>query len=181
MMNIEIGRPRLEDIEGINEFFEIVIRDTFEKNGISHLIDTLAEEIETKRVFLNQDIESEGRGRYFLIAKEGDRIVGSIEYGPSNHLIVSCTNGKLKDLVEIGTVYVHPEYQNKGLGKRLLNEIYSELKKNGIKEFGLDSGYKTAQKTWVNRFGKPEYHMKDYWGEGDDHMIWRIRVEDVLK
>ena len=181
MNNIEISRPKFEDTELINEFFEIVIRDTFEKNGISDLINIIVEEIKDKRRCLNQDIESDGNNRYFLIAKEDNRIVGSVEYGPSNELIISCTNGKLKELVEIGTVFVHPDYQNKGIGSRMLNLIFIELEKNRIKEFCLDSGYKSAQKTWINKFGNPEYHLKDYWGEGSDHMVWRISVEDVRK
>jgi GNAT superfamily N-acetyltransferase len=180
MQNIEISRPKLEDIELINEFFEIVLRDTFERNGISDLVDTIAEEIEDKRRCLNQDIESNGTNRYFLIAKEDDKIVGSIEYGASNELINSCTNGKLKNLVEIGTVFVHPNYQKKGIGSRMLNLIFIELKKNKTKEFCLDSGYKSAQKTWINKFGNSEYHLKDYWGEAADHMVWRVNVEDVF-
>ena len=181
MINIEISRPKYEDIQVINEFFELVIRDTFERNDIEDLVDTIAEEIEDKRRCLNQDIESDGKNRYFLIAKEDDKIVGSIEYGPSNELISSCTNGEVKELIEIGTVFVHPEYQKKGIGSRMLNLIFMELEKNGIKEFCLDSGYKSAQKTWINKFGIPEYHLKDYWGEDADHMVWRISVEDVIK
>lgn len=177
MINIEIGRPKFEDIEDINNFFQIVIRDTFARNGISNLIDTIAEEIEYKRRCLNQDMESQGINRYFLIAKEDDKIVGSIEYGPANQLIISCTNGELKDLVEIGTVFVHPEYQKRGIGSRLLNLIFMELEKNGIKEFCFDSGYKSAQKIWINKFGKPEYHLKDYWGEAADHMVWRLNLK----
>ena len=181
MRNIEISRPNFEDIELINEFFKIVLRDTFERNEIANLVDLIVEEIEDKRRCLNQDIESDGKDRYFLIAKDDDKIVGSIEYGPSNELIVSCTNGKLKELPEIGTVFVHPDYQNKGIGSRMLNLIFMELKKNSIKEVCLDSGYKSAQKTWINKFGNPEYHLKDYWGEDSDHMVWRISVEDVIK
>lgn len=181
MKNIEISRPKFEDIELINEFFEIVIKDTFEKNDISDLINIIEEEIKDKRRCLNQDIESDGKNRYFLIAKEDDKIVGSIEYGPSNELINSCTNGKLKEIVEIGTVFVHPDYQNKGIGSRMLNLIFIELEKNSIKEFCLDSGYKSAQKTWINKFGNPEYHFKDYWGEDADHMVWRISEEGIRK
>lgn len=180
MINIEISRLKVEDIELINEFFEIVLRDTFERNGISGLVDLIVEEIEDKRRCLNQDIESDGKNRYFLIAKENDKIVGSIEYGQSNELISSCTNGELKELVEIGTVFVHPEYQKNGIGSRMLNLIFIELKKNSIKEFCLDSGYKSAQKIWTRKFGNPEYHLKDYWGEDTDHMVWRISVEDVI-
>ncbi|ERI93318.1 acetyltransferase, GNAT family [Clostridiales bacterium oral taxon 876 str. F0540] len=181
MDNITISRPNTEEAELINEFFKIVLIDTFKRNDIEDLVDTLAEEIEDKRKCLNQDIESNGRDRYFLIAKDNDKIVGSIEYGPSNDLIYSCTNGELKDLVEIGTVFVHPDYQNKGIGIRMLNEIFKRLREQGIEEFCFDSGYKKAQKTWSKIFGRPEYHLKDFWGKGADHMVWRIKVQDVLK
>ena len=181
MRNIEISRPKLEDTQLINEFFEIVLRDTFERNGIAELVDTLVEEIEEKRRCLNEDIESGGKNRYFLIAKEEDKIVGSIEYAPSNELIRSCTNGELKDLLEIGTVFVHPDYQKQGIGTRLIDVIFIDLEKNGVKEVCLDSGYKLAQKTWIKKFGNPEYHLKDYWGKDADHMIWRINVKDVTK
>jgi GNAT superfamily N-acetyltransferase len=181
MTNIKISRPEAEDIELTNNFFRIVIEDTFERNGIADLRDMIKEEIENKRLFLNEDIESDGKYRYFLIAKEGSKIVGSIAYGPSNGLIVSCTSGDLKEVVEIGTVFVHPDYQRNGIGSRMLNMVVKELEKKGIKEFCLDSGYTIAQKIWVKKFGMPQYHLKDYWGENADHMIWRIKVEDVLK
>jgi len=109
MINIEISRPKYEDIELINEFFKIVIRDTFERNKISHLKDLMIEEFEDKRRRLNQDLKSNGKNRYFLIAKEGKKIVGSIEYGPSSQLVISCTRGELKELIEVGTVYIHPD------------------------------------------------------------------------
>jgi GNAT superfamily N-acetyltransferase len=181
MINVHINRPKIEDIEPINEFFQTVLRDTFEKNEILDLIDIMLDEFKDKRRCLNQDIESNGKDRYFLIAKEEDKIVGSIEYGISNDLIHSCTNGELKDLPEIGTVFVHPDYQKKGIGSKMLNLIFMEMKKNGIEEFCFDSGYKSAQKIWTKKFGRPEYHLKNYWGEGSDHMIWRLRVEDVIK
>lgn len=180
MKNIQISRPRIEDTELINEFFEIVLRDTFERNGIAYLAEMIIEEIESKRRYLKQDIESGGKNRYFLIAKEEDKIVGSIEYGVPNSLIISCTNGEYKDLVEIGTVFVHPEYQSKGIGSRMLKLLFEELERNGIKEFCLDSGYKSAQRTWTKKFGHPEYILKDYWGKGNDHMIWRVNFEDVV-
>ncbi|SHJ30824.1 Acetyltransferase (GNAT) domain-containing protein [Geosporobacter subterraneus DSM 17957] len=180
MRDIMISRPRPEEVSLINEFFEIVLKDTFERNGISDLVDTLDKEIENKRCFLNQDMESCGEDRYFLIAKQEEKIIGTIEYGPANEVIISCTNGESKALIEIGTVFVHPQYQRKGVGNRLLSSIYAELEKKGIAEFYLDSGYKIAQKVWVYKFGNPEYHLKDYWGEDADHMVWRVCVKDVL-
>ncbi len=174
--NVIIRRPKIEEKDSINEFFELVIRDTFKKNGIAGLIELLEEEIEDKREYLNQDLESNGEKRYFLILVIDEMIIGSIEYGESNDLVITCTNGELKDIVEIGTVFVHPEYQRKGIGNSMLTQMLNELKNNGIKEFCIDSGYKSAQKIWVNKFGEPEYHLKDYWGKDGDHMIWRLKV-----
>jgi len=180
VIHIEIARPRIEDMDLINAFFKIVLYDTFKRNELLDLIETYNEEINDKRRCLNQDFESCGNDRYFLIAKDKELIVASIEYGLSNNLINSCTNGALKDLVEIGTVFVHPDYQKKGIGNRMLNSIFRELDKKGIKEFCFDSGYKSAQKIWIKKFGNPQYFFKDYWGEDANHMIWRLKVKDVI-
>lgn len=180
MIDIEIGRARIEDTELINEFFSIVLKDTFKRNGISDLVDTYNEEINDKRRCLYQDFESGGKNRYFLIAKHKGIVVGSVEYGLSNELIISCTNGELKEVLEIGTVFVHPDYQRRGIGSRLLELIFMELEKNGVMEFCLDSGYKSAQKIWIKKFGHPQYLFKDYWGKDADHMIWSMQLQAVL-
>lgn len=177
---IDISRARPEDKELIYDFFHLVLMDTFQKNEIAELIDTLSDEIEDKRQCLNQDLESAGRDRYFLISKDKDRIIGTVEYGASNDLIISCTMGELKGIKEIGTVFVHPDYQKKGIGSRLFIEILLEMKKNGFDEFCLDSGYKIAQGIWTKKLGAPQYHLKDYWGKNADHMVWRKKIDDVL-
>jgi hypothetical protein len=56
--------------------------------------------------------------------------------------------------------------------------MYLTLQNRGIEEFCLDSGYLSAQKIWRKKFGEPDYLLKDYWGEGYNHMIWRIKVRD---
>jgi GNAT superfamily N-acetyltransferase len=181
MLDIVISRAKIEDKELLYEFFRIVLIDTFKKNEISELVDTLNNEIEDKRRCLDQDFDSVGKDRCFLIAKDKNRVVASAEYGPSNELILSCTNGELKEIKEIGTVFVHPDYQGKGIGSKMLISILLEMKKEGIKEFCLDSGYKIAQRIWIKKLGKPQYHIKNYWGKDADHMIWRKRVDDILR
>lgn len=179
MTEIQICRPKMEEEDSINDFFKIVLQDTFDKNNILYLTETLDNEIRDKRRILRQDFESNGEARFFLIVKDVDKVVGSIEYGPSNELIKSCTNGELKEVIEIGTVFVHPEYQKQGLGNYLLQEIYRELQKKGIEEFCLDSGYKTAQIIWLKKFGSPTYHLRDYWEKGADHMIWKVSLANL--
>lgn len=180
MQNIVIRRPRKDEFEELNQFFELVIRDTFNKNNIADLVDTFEEEIKDKRRCLNEDIESGGKDRYFLVATIDDMIVGTIEHGQANELIKESTYGELSDIHEIGTVYVHPEFQQQGIGNLLLTKIFEVLKEKQIEEFCLDSGYKSAQKIWRKKFGEPEYLFKDFWGDGADHMIWRLKLIDVL-
>ncbi len=182
MQNLVIRRPRIKDINAYNEFFDVVLKDTFEKNGVIGLYDVYEKEIKKEKIeFLNEDLETDGKKRYILLATTNDKLVGTASYGPSNNDINKCTNNELKDLIEIGTVFVHPEYQKKGIGSLLLNHIYAELNKKGIKEFCLDSGYKNAQEVWTKKFGIPQYKFKNYWGKDANYMIWKVKLEDVFK
>jgi GNAT superfamily N-acetyltransferase len=178
VQNVEIRRPRIEDTEELHKFFRTVITDTFIKEGIGDKVDDMEEEIRSKKANLNSDLESNGENRYFLIAYAGSEIIGSIEYGPSSELINTCTDNALKELNEVGTVFVHLEYQGIGIGSLLLRKMDTILRDKGIKEFCLDSGYVRAQTIWKKKFGAPDYFLKDYWGEGFSHMIWRLKVGD---
>ncbi|MGM7684304.1 GNAT family N-acetyltransferase [Cytobacillus sp. Hm23] len=182
MHNIEIRRPRSEDINELNQLFSMVIKDTFAREGLSELLDYIENEIKTKEEYLKCDFGSDGKNRYFLIAldKNCSKVIGTIEYGPSSDLINSCTDRVLKGLYEIGTIYVHPDYQKRGVGTLLLNEIFLTFLNRGIKEFCLNSGYINSQKVWKKKFGEPDYLMKDYWGQGRDHMIWRRYTKDMF-
>lgn len=178
MIDVIVKRPKLVNFEQLNEFFRIVIVDTFNKEGIGHLVDDLANEMEIKDKYIENDLESNGEKRYFLIALVGDKIIGSIEYGPASDLIKNQAKGDLKELIEVGTVFVHPDYQRNGVGNLLLKNMFFTLKNKGIDEFYLDSGYRNAQKIWQKKFGEPDYWLKDHWGKGFDHMIWKIKVSD---
>ncbi|WP_059173048.1 GNAT family N-acetyltransferase [Bacillus sp. FJAT-27445] len=175
-MDIEMKRPVSSDNEELLRFFRTVITDTYEKEGISGKVDDLEEEIKTKEAYLKKDLETGGKERYFLIAKIGGNIIGSIEFGPASSIIQECTLSELKGFMEVGTVFVHPDFQRRGIGNSLLEAIFFAMKSRGIETCCLDSGYKNAQQIWKKKFGEPDYLLKDYWGEGFDHMIWRIRI-----
>lgn len=177
-INVEIRRPRAEDIEELNQFFSKVIRDTFDREGLSELLDDMKDEIESKKQYLKTDLDSNGENRYFLIAFYENEIVGSIEYGPVSELITTCTEGAYREDIEVGTVFVHPDYQRRGLGTLLFNLMLLTLQNRGINEFCLDSGFKNAQKVWKKKFGEPDYLLKHYWGAGSDHMIWKRTTND---
>lgn len=173
MDSIIIRRPETKDQKALHHLFVTVLTDTFEKEGISDQTYDLNEEIRTKMEYLNRDLESDGKDRFFLIAELHGSPIGTIEYGPSSHLIDTCTKGVLKSLPEVGTVFVHPNYQRKGIGTMLLDALLASMRVQGIEEFCLDSGYRAAQQVWLKKFGPPDYHLQNFWGEGVDHMIWR--------
>lgn len=181
MNNLTILRPKEEESVEINQLFKAVILDTFNKNNFSHLTDLIAEEIEDKKKYLKEGFETKGKKHFFLIGKIDEKIVAAIEYTPASNLLNSCTDNKYRELMEVGTVYVHPEYQGQKIGMLMFTAILKELKKIGEKEFCLDSGYPSAQKIWCKKFGSPAHLLKDYWGKGADHMVWKLDIEEGLE
>jgi GNAT superfamily N-acetyltransferase len=181
MIEIKIRRPVCEDIARLNDFFRMVITDTFIKEGIGGLSEGMEKEIESKKEYVQQDFSSRGEGRYFLLAEAEGRLIGTVEFGPASRLILEHTNQGYSHLFEVGTVFVHPACQGQGIGSRLLSSLYPVFHEKGIKEFCLDSGYKRAQEIWKRKFGQPDVVMKDYWGGGAHHMIWKPRAEDLKR
>ncbi|MEF7437908.1 GNAT family N-acetyltransferase [Paenibacillus lautus] len=179
MFHVEIRRPNRSDRKAMEHFFRFVITDTFAKEGLADLSEDIEQEIDSKIRCLNEDIATNGEQRYFLIGLIDNSVVSSIEFGPSNELIRKSSNGELRDVVEIATVFVHPDYQQQGIGSLMLQIMYLTLLNKGMMEFCLDSGYTRAQKIWKKKLGEPDYVLQDHWGSGVDHMIWRRRMTDV--
>jgi GNAT superfamily N-acetyltransferase len=176
MQHFGIRRPSVLDKEELSQFFREVITDTFAREGLAHLLHDIENEIKNKNAYLKRDLDTNGEDRYFLIAVLDEKIIGTIEYGPPSEIINFNSNESFRELVEVGTVYVHPDYQRQGVGNQLLNEMIQILQNRGLKEFCLDSGYSNAQQIWKKKFGEPDILLKDYWGSGSDHMIWKIRL-----
>ncbi|MEQ2528284.1 GNAT family N-acetyltransferase [Robertmurraya yapensis] len=179
MLNIEIRRPRNEDMDELYEFFQIMVKDTYTKEGIGDKLEDLENEILVKKIYLMDDLTTQGEKRFFLLAIYKDKIIGSIAYGPANEIIVGCLHKSTSEVLELGTVFVHPDYQYQGIGNLLLASMFQTMNKKGIKEFWLDSGYKGAQKIWQKKFGEPEIFLKDYWEKDAHHMIWKVTVPDA--
>lgn len=176
-----ISNPTQADIESAYEVFEKSISDAFEKEGLGHLKEDISEEIEHKKHLLNLSLDSSDSDIYFLIAKQDETVIGTISFGPCGEAIMECTKNQLKDVGELGSLYVLPFYQGQGVGSALIKAMLAQLYKQGVNQFCLDSGYKRAQKKWVRKFGKTYKVEKDYWGLGIDHMIWLCKVIDFIR
>lgn len=173
---IEIFTPTAEDRFEIHRLIETVLRDNWIKNDLMDFEEGLEEEIEMKKGFIDAFLNDDENARSFLMAKLHGDIVGIIEHGPVNDTIKACEDDELNRIQEVGTVFVLPEYQGIGLGKRLMDAITERLANLGETAFCIDSGYKTAQPIWTHLYGEPLYLMKDYWGPGGDHMVWRVSI-----
>lgn len=176
MKGLIIERLNENDIEQTSRFLHYVIEDTFIKNDLGDLQNEIKKEAAEKRDYLLSDVATKGQKHFFLIAKYKDTIVGTIESSPDDDFISNCTNGELNSITKIGTIYIHPDYQKQGIGSKLLDSMFIELHLRGVHQFCLDSGFVSAQKIWTKKFGKPTYHLKDFWSEGEDHMIWLVTI-----
>ena len=177
---VEVREPLKSEMLQLHHFFEVVLIDTFISNQIIELKETLREEVLDKKKYLNQYFETRGVQRFFLVATFEDTIIGTIEYGLSNDLIHQCTQGALDDVNEIGTVFIHPDYQNNGVGTLLVIEILKVLKARDIHEVCLDSGYKKAQAYWQKIIGAPQYFLEDFWEKDAHHMVWHLNVAESI-
>ena len=180
MNSVEIRRPRFEDMEELIQLFHIVIKDVFDREGLDEeIVDEIERQVEEKTEHLKSDLSSNGEKQYFLVALDNDKIVGTIQFGPSTDLIRSCVDSISKDMIELGSLLIHPDYQQCGIGNLLLNLMYFALGNKGIEEFCCASGYPTAQNIWRRKFGTPSYCLKDYWETGYDYLIWIRKVSDI--
>ncbi|MGZ7443053.1 GNAT family N-acetyltransferase [Paenibacillus sp. TH7-28] len=162
--------------------FELAIPDAFAREGLGHLKEDIRGEIGHKQKLLDAALASADADVKFLIAKVGREVVGTISFGPCGEEIRQCTTAnELNDVGELGSLYVLPSYQDRGVGSALIREMLTLLAGQGVGRFCLDSGYRRAQQKWLRKFGQPYKVAKDYWGPGQDHMIWLCDVRDFVK
>lgn len=77
-----------------------------------------------------------------LVAEHKDQIVGSIMYSKS--YIEDKSTGKRVETVTFGPVCVHPDYQNRGIGSKLIKhtiELAKEMGYKGILILGYPKNY----------------------------------------
>jgi len=180
-MDIHIVRPKEEDFNQIHQLYSITVKNNFQQEGILDSPKGLIESvIEGLIKLLKQDFDSNGKEEYHLIAKNKDTIVGTIAYGKPNQIILDNLKLNSSKTPEIKSVYILPEFQNKGIGSLLFKNILTHLSKNGIKDFCLDSGYRNAQQFWKRKLGDPSFILDKYWTFENHHMIWQVQIEELI-
>ncbi len=118
---------------------------------------------------------------HYFLAYELGQLIGTIAYEtPPNPGILRRTEGRLKDLYEIGSLYIDPSRQKQGLSTVLLKFVLTQLIEQGIETVCFDSILEHSQTLWVKRFGPPTYitHSDD---ESFRVFIWVIRTQVALE
>lgn len=171
-MNIQIDTALSGDRQELREFYTRTISDTFRNNGINDS-DGLSSEIE------NQMKTFENPEDFIMLARINGKIIGTIAYGTMNKSVSSNIPEELKQFNEIKGVYIHPDFQNRGIGSFLWKTMIAELQNRNVVTACLDSGYKLSQKYWKKKIGEPTYFLKDYWGAGEHQLIWFFNLNTL--
>jgi GNAT superfamily N-acetyltransferase len=178
VLNIKITEPIQEDRKAIYSVFDTTIREAFQAEGLGSWDEVIRKEIAYKKQLLADSLAIMESEVFFFIAKWEGQVVGTISFGPCGEDIRKCTANELEEIGEVGSLFVLPSYQGQGIGSALIQAMAERNAAMGRSQFCLDSGYKQAQKRWLRKFGVPYKVVKDYWGQGLDHMIWLCSVSD---
>ena len=174
-MHISYEKPEVSDIPDIKKLLQITFMDTFQINNVSSIFD-INEEIQSKIMNARKDIIEHNNKYYFLIAKAESKAIGICAYFPVSEIIRNCIDKANKDDLEIGCMYIYPEYQKMGIGKKLFDMIITKMKENGIKHYYLSSGFESSQKYWKEKLGDPIHIIENIWGMGKHEAIWKVVI-----
>lgn len=175
-MNTELVITKITraDLKGAYEVFEKTVPIAIGGED-SESIEEIKAIINSKKNMVDKAVNDTSIA--FFIAKINGKIVATVAYTLCSEDMKISTKNKINNIGEIGSLFVLPEYQGKGIGSILIQYMESYLKERGIEEYSLMSGYKDAQPKWIKKFGKPLITVKDYWGVGVDNMIWVCKID----
>lgn len=100
---------------------------------------------------------TEKEGFNFYVAEKNDEVVGVAGYH---------SKGK------ISGVFIHPDYQREGIGKKLMKELGRKPSKEGIQSLEVSSSL-TAEK-FYKKFGFQKLRKKDSDIEGKDIPVYKM-------
>lgn len=106
----------------------------------------------------------------------------SVYYVAENsHTKVGFIAARYKDnLGQIVCIFVHPEYQRKGVGTHLLNNTVSSMKSHGVKS--IQTGVSVGEYFWpgvpTNLQSAIQFFKKNHWSQGEENIDMLLDLKD---
>jgi acetoin utilization deacetylase AcuC-like enzyme/GNAT superfamily N-acetyltransferase len=111
--------------------------------------------------------KGEASGYFFMLAEQYGRLVGYTCYGP-----IACTQNSF----DLYWIAVHPDFQRKGLGRRLLRETEALIRKAGGGRIYVDTSQRdqyTSTRAFYESCGyRLESVLKDFYAPDDGKVIY---------
>jgi GNAT superfamily N-acetyltransferase len=111
--------------------------------------------------------KGEASGYHFIMAEHYGRLVGYACFGP-----IPCTEASY----DLYWIAVHPDFQGRGLGRRLLAEAERRIKAAGGRRIYVDTSqrvqYASTRAFYESRGYRLETVLKDFFAVGDGKAIY---------
>ena len=111
--------------------------------------------------------KGEASGYHFMLAEQYGRLVGYTCYGP-----IACT----RDSYDLYWIAVHPDFQRKGLGRRLIGETEVRIRKAGGSRIYVDTSQRdqyASTRTFYETCGyRLETVLKNFYAPDDGKVIY---------
>lgn len=118
---------------------------------------TMAEELVQERL-----LKGDESGYYFILAEQYGRLVGYACYGP-----IACTAASF----DLYWIAVHPDFQGKGLGRKILKDTEDLIKKAGGMRVYVETSqrpqYASTRVFYEHQGYRPESILEHFYGPGD--------------
>jgi GNAT superfamily N-acetyltransferase len=162
----------LKDIEQAKKMLKVTISQNFKNNNITNRQE-IEDEINAQIKLVIDYFENKLTCTAMYGAKLKDKLIGIVAIGSQTPKIKKHIETNFRDVLEIKNLYILPEHQKQGLGKKLFNAACEGLLKMGETHFMLYSSFKTGQTYWQKMLGKTYKTVED------DGIIRKIWLQEI--
>jgi acetoin utilization deacetylase AcuC-like enzyme/ribosomal protein S18 acetylase RimI-like enzyme len=111
--------------------------------------------------------KGDASGYFFLLAEHYGRLIGYSCFGP-----IPCTRSSF----DLYWIAVHPEFQGRGLGRRLIRETEKKIREQGGERIYIDTSERAqyaATRAFYERCGyRVESILSDFYAPGDGKVLY---------
>ncbi|KYC48914.1 MAG: Acetyltransferase (GNAT) family protein [Candidatus Methanofastidiosum methylothiophilum] len=178
-MNLIIRDMTTADIECVCKLLEDVITETYKINNLKN--DDLYEFIAEKKHGIKEFNGNDKCKGIYKCAFCNGILVGIGGIYPLCKDILLNIDDQYKNELEIGSLYIHVDYQKKGIAKELMAKLVNEIVMMNKEYFFLDCGYKSSQLYWERILGAPYKRLESYFDANEHYLIWKIETKEAKR